>query len=195
MLGEVNSLLANNPDWKGIRVYSAEAGQFVLSGTLKSRKQAEQLSSYLSLNFPYLDLLKKQIVVEEEVVQQVKGWLQEGQLPEIIPTMSNGELTLKGNYPLELSNNLNEVISKAKKISGIRTVSNETHPQTAETGTVDISDHYHISGKSRLGNKYVVVINGRILSEGDELDGMTITKIGSNDVLLQRDKDKFRINY
>ena len=77
----------------------------------------------------------------------------------------------------------------------MRIVSNQTHPQTADTGIIDISSRYPVTGKSRIGNKFTVVINGRILSEGDDLDGMNITKITTNHVYLQKDRDKFRIDY
>lgn len=195
VLGEVNSLIAHNPEWKGIRVYSPEAGHFILSGELKSRKQAEQLSSYLSLNFPYIDLLKKQVIVEEDVLLQTQAWLRSAQLPDVTVKMNNAEVILGGSYPPDKANQLNEVFNKVKQIPGIHTVFNEAQTQTAETGVMDITQHYPVTGKSRLGNKFTVVINGRIVSEGDELDGMTITKITANQVLLQKDKDKFRIDY
>lgn len=195
VLNEVNSLLLNNSDWRSIRVYSPAAGQFVLSGTLKSRKQAEQLSSYLSLNFPYLDLLKKQIVVEEDVASQIQVWLQNAQFPDISVAMMSGEVTLTGSFPAEKANDLNDILSKIKQIPGVRIVSNQTRPQTADTGIIDISSRYPVTGKSRIGNRFTVVINGRILSEGDDLDGMSITKITTNHVYLQKDRDKFRIDY
>ncbi len=195
VLSEVNSLLANNPEWKGIRVYSPDAGQFTLSGALKTRKQAEQLSSYLSINFPYLDLLKKQIIVEEDTIQQIQAWLFNAQLPDVKVVMNNGEIVLTGAYPAEKTNELNQVLGKAKQIPGVRVVSNQTQVQTAETGITDITNHYQVTGKSRIGNKYTVVINGRILSEGDDLDGMTIAKISSNQVLLKKDTDRFKIDY
>jgi hypothetical protein len=40
-----------------------------------------------------------------------------------------------------------------------------------------------------------IVINGKILSIGDAIDGMTITGIMPNMVLLEKDGLKFRINY
>jgi len=195
VLNEVNSLVANNPDWKGIRIYSPEPGQFILSGTLKTRKQADQLSNYLNLNFPYLDLLKKQIVVEEDVVHQVEAWLSNDQFFNVTAKINGGEIVLSGNYPPAQTAQLNEILAKIKQIPGVRLISNQAVPQTAETGIIDISDHYQVSGTSKAGNKFTVVINGRILSEGDELDGMTITKITTNSVLLEKDKDRFRINY
>lgn len=195
VLNEVNSLIWSNPEWKGIRVYSPEAGQFILSGNLKSRKQAEQLASYLSLNFPYLDLLKKQVIVEEDVAIQIQNWLISANLPDVTVSINNGEVILGGNYPQALANDLNETLRKIKQLPGVRIVSNQTRIQTQETGTLNISDHYIVSGKSRLGDKYTVVINGRILSEGDELDGMTIEKITTNHIFLNKDHDKFRIDY
>ena len=192
---EVNSLLANNPEWQGITIYSPSAGQFILSGELKTRKQAEQLSSYLSLNFPYLDLLNKQIVVDEDVVNQIRVWLQQAQLPDIEAQMANGEINLNGVVPPDRIPVLNEIIGKIKQIPGVRIVSNHVHTQTPETGILDISDHYQVTGESHIGNKITVVINGRILSEGDDLDGMEITKITPEHVYLEKDGDRFRIDY
>jgi type III secretion system YscD/HrpQ family protein len=192
---EVNSILAENPAWKGITVHSPAAGQFVLSGYLHTRKQADQLSSYISLNFPYLDLLKKEIVVEEDVINQINSWLQDAQLTDITAKMNNGEISLMGTIPPEKVNDLNNIIAKIKQIPGVRIVNNMVRTQTAETGIIDLSDQYQVTGKSRVGNKYTVVINGRILSENDDLDGMTITKITADRVLLEKDGTKYRIDY
>lgn len=192
---EVNSLLASNPAWRGITIHSPAAGQFILSGELQTRKQAEQLSSYLSLNFPYLDLLKKQIVVEEDVMNQIQAWLQDARLSDVTSKMTNGEIVLNGIIPPDQVNQLNEVIAKIKQIPGVRIVTNLVRSQAVETGIINISDHYSVTGKSRIGDKFTVVINGHILSEGNELDGMTITKITANQIYLQKDGDKFRIDY
>jgi type III secretion system YscD/HrpQ family protein len=192
---EVNSILAENPAWKGITIHSPAAGQFVLSGYLQTRKQADQLSSYISLNFPYIDLLKKEIVVEEDVMNQINQWLQNAQLPDAVAKMSNGEITLTGTVPMDKMNEVNHIVTQIKSIPGARIVTNMIRPKTAETGIIDISDQYPVTGKSRIGNKYTVVINGRILSENDDLDGMTITKISADRVLLEKDEVKYRIDY
>jgi len=192
---EVNNLLSSNPAWKGINIHSPAAGQFILTGELQTRKQAEQLSSYLSLNFPYLDLLKKQILVEEDVVNQIHAWLQDAQLFDVVPKMANGEITLNGTIPPDKVNQFNDVISKIKQIPGVRIVTNLVRNQAAETGVLNITDHYPVTGKSRVGDKLTVVINGHILREGDDLDGMTITKITPNRINLEREGDRFRIDY
>lgn len=195
VLNEVNSLLSSNAAWKEITIHSPAAGQFILSGELQTRKQAEQLSSYLNLNFPYLDLLKKQIVVEEDVVNQVNAWLQDAQIFDVLVKMDNGEVTLSGSVSPDKQEQFNEVIAKVKQIPGVRILSNLVRQQTIDTGIINITDRYPVMGKSRIGDKFTVVINGRILSENDELDGMTITKITANRVSLERDGDKFRIDY
>lgn len=192
---EVNSILAKNPAWKGISIYSPAAGQFVMAGYLHSRKEAEQLSSYIGLNFPYLDLLKKQIVVEEDIVNQIGSWLQDKQLTDVIPKMVSGEVTLTGTMAGDKQQDLTGIIDKIKQIPGIRAVSNLVKTQTAETGTVNVTDSYPVTGKSHVGDRYTVVINGRILSEKDDLDGMTITKITPNRILLEKDGTNYRIDY
>ena len=40
-----------------------------------------------------------------------------------------------------------------------------------------------------------IVINGKILSIGDMIDGMTVTRFIRTMVLLEKDGLKFRINY
>lgn len=192
---EVNSILSDNPAWKGITIYSPKAGQFILSGYLQTRKQAEQLSAYISLNFPYLDLLKKQIVVEEDVVNQITSLLQKAQLNDVEVTMKNSEITLTGGASPEKAQAVNQVLAQIKTIPGVRIVNNLIKTQSSEPTLVNITDHYPVTGKSRIGNKYTVIINGRILSEGDDLDGMTITQITNNRVLLDREGMKYRIDY
>ena len=54
---------------------------------------------------------------------------------------------------------------------------------------------FQVTGKSKIKDKYTVVVNGRILSEGDNLDGMDVTKITPNTIFLERDDKKYRIDY
>lgn len=192
---EVNSILSENPAWKGITIYSPRAGEFILSGYLETRRQAEQLSAYISLNFPYLDLLKKQIVVEEDVVNQINNWLSNAKLPDAVAKMINGEITLSGGALPDQGPAINQVITKIKNIPGVRIVNNQVKWQTAEPNIINISDHYQVTGKSRIGNKYTVVIGGRILSQGNDLDGMMIKEITANRVMLEKDGVRYRIDY
>lgn len=192
---EVNSLLTNNPEWKGISVFAPQAGKFVLTGELQTRRQLERVTSYLSLNFPYLDILSTQVVVEEDILNQIQSELQDKRIFDVTSQISNGTVVLNGMVPPESSHNLDEVVSKIRQIPGVRLVNNLVRVNVVETGILNISDHYPVTGKSRIGDKYTVVINGRILSEGNDLDGMIITQITSNHIFLERGVDKFRIDY
>jgi type III secretion system YscD/HrpQ family protein len=113
----------------------------------------------------------------------------------VVPKMTNGEVTLTGTVPNDRVDEIKGIIGKIKQIPGVRIVNSVVKTQTTETGTVNISDHYKVTGKSRIGTRYTVVINGRILSENDELDGMTITKITPDRVLLESGGNKYRIDY
>jgi type III secretion system YscD/HrpQ family protein len=193
---EFNSILnRSNPAWRGITIHSPAAGQFILSGYLETRRQGEQLNDYVSLNFPYLDLLKKQVVVEEDVTGQIKTWLQDYNLPNIVAKMVSGEITLTGTVSIDSATKLDELLGKVKALPGVRTLNNLVRSETIESGTLNISDHYTVTGQSRLGDHYTVIINGRILSKGDSLDGMLITDITPLSIFLEKDNSKYRIDY
>lgn len=193
---EVNSILSKNGAWKGISIHSPTAGQFVLSGYLQTRKQAEQLSSYISLNFPYLvDLIKNQIVVEEDIVHQIEVWLQQAQLNGVTVQMSNGHVTLSGAGLSENLGAIKQIITKTKQIPGVRAVTDAVQVQAQEAGIINLSGQYRVGGSSRAGDKFTVLIGGRLLSEGDDLGGRTITKITDKTVFLEQNGTKYRIDY
>lgn len=192
---EINSVLSKNPSWRGVNIRTVAAGDFLLSGYLETRKQSEQLSDYLSINFPYLDLLKKNVVVEEDVLNQVNNWLNESNLRTISAKMSNGEISLNGTIPSEQAPQLTALVDKIKDINGVRMVNNFVRLRVQEGGVVNLSARYEVTGQSRLGDTYNVVINGRLYSEGMLLDGMKITSITSNAVLLEKDGVSYRIDY
>ena len=87
---KMNSILSKNPAWREITIYSPSSRAICPFGIFASRKQAEQLSSYINLNFPYLDLLKKQIVVEEDVITQItRIGCKKSNLTDVVPKMVN----------------------------------------------------------------------------------------------------------
>jgi len=192
---EINQVLAKTPIWKGISVHSPAPGKFILSGYLQTRKQAEQLSDYLTGNFQYLDLLEKRIVVEEDVINNVTNILHTAGLRDIVVQMSNGELTLTGGVPPAKKGELQENIEEIKKIPGIRNVKNFIVDLAAEQSIINISDKYEVTGVSHRGNTYSVVVQGRILTNGDVLDGMTIKEIRANAIFLEKDGVHYRIDF
>jgi type III secretion system YscD/HrpQ family protein len=192
---EINQIISRNPNWRGITVHSPTPGRFILSGYLQTRKEAEQLSDYMAVNFPYLDMLEKKIVVEEDVVNQIQQLLHDKGIRDINVQMLNGDLTLTGNIPSNKAQDFETIIAQARETAGVRGIKNFVASITAETGIINISDQYEVTGISRLGpNRYSVIINGRIQSEGDILDDMRIKSITPQAVFLERGGNQYRID-
>ena len=83
-----------------------------------------------------------------------------------------------------------------KGLRGIRIVKNFVVFTTNDTSRIDLSSQYKISGYSKKDDENMfIVINGKILSVGESIDGMKITGILPSMVLLEKDGLKFRINY
>lgn len=193
---EINQLLANNNSWKGITVQATSPGKFVLTGYLQTRKQAEQLYQYMSENFRYLDSLDRKVVVDEDVIQQASIALSDLGIKNLAVQMSNGELTVSGNLPAASENKFDAAVAQLRAIPGVRLLRNYITALPPEATLINISDKYAVTGYSDLGNGNIsVVINGRILSRGDSLDGMTITAIQPNAILLIKDNVRYRIDY
>lgn len=193
---EANQLLSGNPKWQGINVHSPAAGEYILSGYLQTRNQGEQVWEYMARNFPYIDLLDNKIVIEEDVLATVTGILRDKGLISVSAQISSGELSLTGTVPADKISSLEQAVAFFKEIPGMRGVKNFVTESTHQESIINISDRYVVSGSSRLdGANLSVIINGRILSQGDVLDGMTITTIQSNYILLEKDGMPYRIDY
>lgn len=192
---ETNMVLSKDPNWKGISVMSPSPGKFILSGYLQTRNQADHLSEYIANNFLYLDLLEKRIIVEEDVVNKANNILSNAGFRDIAIKMENGELTLTGGFPTNKEEQLQSTIEELNKIPGVRDIKNLTAKLAPDQSVINISDKYEVTGFSRRGATYSIVIHGRILTTGDEIDGMQITEIRPNAVLLEKDTVKYRIDF
>lgn len=192
---ETNQVLNKNPNWRTITLQSPTAGQFVLSGTLPTRKQAEQLYEYISTNFPYIDRLEKRVVVEEDVVSDVKSTLEKAGILNAQISFKNGDLTVNGGIPKGKAELFNQLLEGFKQIPGVRSVKSQANALAEAQSMVNISDRYEVTGFSRIGSALNVVINGRIVTVGDVIDGMQITEIKPGTVLLEKDGVKYRIDF
>jgi type III secretion system YscD/HrpQ family protein len=192
---EVNQILAKNPEWKGVSIYAQKPGQFILTGSLKTRKDANDLNTYISSVFPYPDLLKKEIIVEEDIVLQVQNSLAGAGIRNIDIKFNNGELTLTGGVSDKKVKEFDAIVANFEKIPGIRGVKKVITEIGPEASLVNITNKYKVSGVSKQGGNVNVVINGRILTKGDVLDGMTITEIKNNYIMLEKDGIQYRIDY
>lgn len=193
---EMNSLLSKNPTWNGISMYSSSPGHFILTGYLKTRKEAAALSDFVNRNFQYVDRLENRVVVEEDLIAMIQSQLHNIGLTGVQVQISNGEVSLTGFIPSNKQSGFEQLLSNLKPTPGIRTIRNYVALLAPEEAIINLSDHYKVTGYAKLDEMNVsVIINGRILTRGDVLDGMTITSIQPNIIFLEKNGLKFKINY
>lgn len=191
----INPIIAKNPNWRSVSITSPVPGKFVLSGFLKSRKQAEDLYDYISQNFPYVDLLEKRVIVEEDLKGQIQQKINEAGFRSLQISLNNGDLTISGSIANGTMPLYNTTVAEIKTLPGIRSIQSLVNEVAPEQAFVNLSDRYQVTGYSLQGTNMNVVINGRILMKGDQLDGMTITDIQSGAVYLEKDGVKYRIDF
>ncbi len=191
-----NALMMKNPLWRGVSLSSIIPGHFVLRGYVSNLEEATKLSEYINLNFPYLDKLDNQVVVENTLEAQIQSILLENQFVNVTFQFANGELILAGRVGMNNEREFTKTVSELKKVRGIRLVKNFVVIASPSSDVVNITSKFKVTGSSKFGstNQYVV-IGGRILSKGDSLEGMMITAIDENAVFLEKDGIKYRINY
>ena len=192
----MNALLLSNPSWQMVSIHAPLPGRFVMKGYVETVEQAESLAEYLNINFPYLDRLQNQVVVENNLNLQIQGLFLEQGMSGVTFQLTGGELILAGRVDDKDVSHFQDLITILKGLPGIRQVKSFVIFTTHESSRTDISKKYEISGYSQgSDNKSFVVINGKVLSTGDAIDEMTITNIQATIILLEKDGLKFRINY
>ena len=191
-----NALLTKNPNWRGVTLSSIIPGHFVLRGYLQTMDESSKLSEYMNVNFPYLDKLDNQVVIENTLQAEVQSMLIEKGFLQVTFQFGNGELILAGRVPVNEESQFASIIKNLKKVKGIRLVKNLVIFTSPSSSINDLSSKYKVTGNAKLGTtSEYVVINGKILSKGDTLDGMKIIRIEESAVFLEKDGLKFRINY
>ena len=192
----VNALLTTNPAWQGVTVQSPAPGKFVIRGYLQTLEQAQALSDYLNMNFPYLDRLDNQIVVESNLMTQVQSMLMEKGFNNVTYQLVDGELVLSGRVDGKDTHRFDSLVKDFKGLPGVRMLKNFVVFTNEDSSLVDLTAKYKVMGYSKKdGASQFIVINGKILTLGDNLDGMVITNISSSAVVLEKDGLKFKINY
>ena len=192
----MNSLLSTNPNWEGVSIHAPKPGYFVLNGYLQTLEELEQLNDYIILNFPYIDRLTNQVVVENSLKMEISKFLEQNNLNGVQFEVKNGELILAGRVDEQNEEAFSNVLEVFKKLRGVRRVDNFVVMTKQDTALVDLSSKYPVSGTSRKDNKdFYVVINGKIIGKGDLLDGMLVTQVEPQRVILEKDGVKFQINY
>ncbi len=192
----MNSLFLSNPEWQAVTVYAPAPGKFVLRGYVQTPELFQQLTEYMNANFPYPNLLENRVNIENNLQLQVQSMLAEKQYLGVNFTLVGGELVLSGRVDDRDSSDFTSLVTNLSNIPGITTVKNYVVYATIDSTRIDLSDQYKISGFSvGTNNDLFIVINQKIFSTGDTLNGMLITDIQPNAIFLEKDGVKFKINY
>jgi type III secretion system YscD/HrpQ family protein len=196
LVRDVNTILARNPSWRGVTIQNPQPGKFVLSGHLKTHDQSERLFEYIYANFTNLEGLQSNIIVEEDVLNTIQGMLAQAGLNDVRAQLEGTGVVFSGGVPAGRESAYQQIVEQIRAIPGVRTIKSMVSALPTEATLVNISNRYRVSGLSNQGGvNLTVIINGRILTRGDMLDGMLITSIKPNTVFLEKDGIKYRIDY
>lgn len=191
----MNDVLSANGQWKGVSIQSPTPGKFVATGYLMKNTSAAELNDYLTVNFPYLDRLQNKVVVEENLNTELQSLIAVDGLGGVTFQLNNGEVILQGRYSEKKESQYEALIKTLNALPGVQSVKSyavATHPDQAG---IDLSQQYQVSGLStRDGKGFSVVLNGKIYTIGDKVEGMTVTSINQNTILLEKDGLKYKID-
>lgn len=194
---EFNQVL--NKTWPEITLASPQPGVFVLNGMFSTKQQMDKLSQYLTLNFPYNDRLKSQILVVDTATDQINRRLAEIAPGEMVAQFSVQDLVIVGTVPMDKQEVFENYLKELNTFPGIANIQNLTTLRSLgqdDENAVDLSAKYKVTGSTvRSDVNVTVAINGKILQRGDLLDGMTVVSIQPDRVILQRETVRYKINY
>lgn len=192
----MNDVLAGNSNFNGVSIQSPEAGKFVVNGYVQNNELTSQLSDYLTSHFPYLDRLQNNVVVEDNLSAQIGGLFMTSGFGAVAYDLSNGEVILSGPYNGEEAEKFQALVQEINRIPGVRSVKNFAIATSPTMASINLSDQYKVSGTTVFGDRgYSVVLNGKIFTLGDTVDGMKLISIEPSAILLEKDGVKFRIDY
>lgn len=192
----INDILTTNSDWKGISVRAVSPGKFVASGYLQTNAELNQVSDYLTVNFPYLDRLEYKIATEENLQLQLGGLFLSQGFGAVSYQLNNGEVLLSGVYDERKEKEFQELIKEIKKMPAITAVKNFATPTNANMAAINLTQDYQVGGISLLDGKgFNAILNGRIYTIGQAVNGMNIIHIDENTILLEKDGVKYKIEY
>jgi len=192
----MNALLFKNPEWRSVLVAGSEPGKFVLKGYIQSPDQQVALSDYINVNFPYLDKLENQVVVEDNLNTKIQSLLVQKGFMNVTFQLINGEIIFSGRLDDAAQKEFNHFLKDVDNITGVRQIRNFVIVSHESSTRVDLSNRFTVTGSSKLGNlNQFILINGKIVGTGDQLDGMHITAINPTSVFLEKDGMKYKIDY
>jgi type III secretion system YscD/HrpQ family protein len=193
----MNDVLSGNEGWRGVSIHSPAPGRFVVSGYIANAAEATRLSDYLTVNFPYLDKLENDVVIEENLNVQIQSFIaSQKDLGAVTFQLSNGSVVLTGRYNEKRADEFQEMVKDLNRIKGVSSVKNFAVAVSPNQASIDLTQQYQVSGTSRMdGRGYSAIMNGKIYTLGDLVDGMRLVSIEPNIILLEKDGLKYKIDY
>jgi type III secretion system YscD/HrpQ family protein len=192
----MNDVIADTAAWRGVTIHSPVAGKFVAAGYIPTVDDGTKLYEYLTVNFPYLDRLENNVVIEQTLNTQLQAMIGAMNLGAVTFQLSNGNVVLSGMYNQDMESDFNKLLKELNSVKGVSSVKNFATAAHATRAGIDISQSYLVTGTSTYdGRGFSVVMNGRIYTLGDRVDGMKITSIEPSTILLERDGLNYKIDY
>lgn len=192
----MNDVLSDNANWRGVNIRAVQPGKFVVSGYIQTNEVATALAEYLTVNFPYLDRLENRVVVEENLNTELQSFLIARGFSAISFQLANGEVILSGKYSNKMESEYSDLIKQINALNGVTSVKNFAIAAVPSQAAIDLTQQYQITGSSLYdGEGFSAILNGKIYTLGDAVDGMKITAIESNTILLEKDGIKYKIDY
>ncbi|HSX26972.1 MAG TPA: type III secretion system inner membrane ring subunit SctD [Chlamydiales bacterium] len=192
----MNDVLNDNAAWRGVSIQVPEAGRFDAVGYIQTNADGVALAEYLTVNFPYLDRLQNKVAIVENLNTQLQSLLTSQSFGAVTMQLTNGDVVLAGVYSDKMEGEYKDLLKQINAIPGVHSVKNfavATHPNQAG---IDLTQQYQVTGSSMFdGRGYSIVLNGKIYTLGDQVDGMKITTIEPNTILLEKDGLKYKIDY
>ena len=192
----MNDVLYENTPWKGVSIHSPKPGKFNINGFVQTSDEYAALADYLSINFPYVDRLENRVIIAETLTAQLQSLLLAHGFGAITFQTANGEVILSGRYSEKMESEYRKLLKQLHSIQGIANVKNFAMPTTPNQAAIDITQQFQVAGAAEHdGRGFNVVLNGKIYSIGDDVQGMKITSIEKNMILLEKDGMKYKIDY
>ncbi|NGX30801.1 MAG: hypothetical protein K940chlam8_00152 [Chlamydiae bacterium] len=194
---EMNSIFAKNSDWQSVTMYSPGPGQFVVSGYLDKTGDVAKLQDFINLNFNFVDQLKNEVYADDILTQAIDKMLAQNGFFNVQSSFADGGATLQGSINSNNEKNYLNLLNNLRHVDGIRKINDLVVVQKQQQeDAISLGSQFVVSGVSKQANKNVnVIINGKIYFLGEGFEGMTIVKILQDEVLLEKDGLKYKINY
>ena len=192
----MNDVLNGNNSWKGISIRPVSPGKFALLGYLQTNAEMAEISDYLNINFPYLDRLEYKVTVEEVLNTELGSMLFSTGFSAVSYQLSNGEVVLSGVYDHRKEKQFHELVKHLQHLPAITSVKDFAIPTSPNLAAINLTSQYQVSGISLHDKKgFNAILNGKIYTLGDLVDGMHIIDIEDNLILLEKDGVKYKIDY